>query len=262
MLLKNQKGMSLVEVLVAVLLLGITMIPLMEMVVAGRQFTTAARHEVAALNFTQEIFEEIKGVSPGQIGIAGENAGGGHDTIRLAAGAEALKPGCLISITAGKGEGQVRRVAYFDEISKIATVEPDWRPDGVPDHTSSYLLCSDGAFMTGRVQSAGADTIGLAGGENSKDDFYRGCYIEIAGGTGSGQIRRVRDYNGLTKVAKLETGWQVAPDSTSLYKLYRYEYRVEVLESAGIFKTIKVTSRYRDKDKLREVSLTTAKLKR
>ena len=60
MLFQNERGMSLIEVLVAVLILGLALVPLMSTFASGSLFATRARHEVKALNLAQSKLEEIK----------------------------------------------------------------------------------------------------------------------------------------------------------------------------------------------------------
>ena len=82
-------------------------------------------------------------------------------------------------------------------------------------------------------------TITLATSASSVDDYYNGAWIRIISGTGSGQIRRVLDYDGLTKTATIystanetaspqtpPTGmdFTTVPDATSVYNLYDGQY--------------------------------------
>ena len=68
MVWKNREGMSLIEVIVATLLLAIAIIPLLQFFITGSTLTATARHEVTALNFAQEL-EELK-MSIITIGVA------------------------------------------------------------------------------------------------------------------------------------------------------------------------------------------------
>lgn len=256
---KDEKGLSFIEVMVAILVLGVTIIPLINFFRISSTFSFTARQEVGALNFTQSLLEEIKGVPSKWVGVAG---GGGSSQIKLAGDAGNISPGCLVAITSGKGEGQARRIVNYNESTRMAVVEPSWVAGSEPDGTSHYLLGHEGEFGFGTVREASAGTIRLAGAANPRDDFYRGFQVEIAGGSGSGQVRRISSYKGSARVAEIEPEWEVIPDTSSIYKLYRYPYRVEVLNSAGILKTVRVTSLYQDGDLSREVSLTTEKLKR
>lgn len=56
----NQSGMSLIEVMVAFVILTILTAPLISCFVAGNALAAAARNDVAALSLAQQKLEEIK----------------------------------------------------------------------------------------------------------------------------------------------------------------------------------------------------------
>lgn len=76
---------------------------------------------------------------------------------------------------------------------------------------------TDYSIETGTAQSGGASNITLAAGASATNDYYNNLYIITTGGTGSGQIRRVSDYVGATKVATISVAWSVVPDATTTY---------------------------------------------
>ncbi len=262
MILKNQNGMSLLEVTVAILILGLVTVPLVGLFLRGSIFTAVARHEVTALHFAQEIMEEIKSIPFEQLGKARGSMG--NDKITLAGDVVSDLMGYLVLITAGEGKGQVREITEFNVKTKIATVKPSWEAAKQPDNTSSYIMHKN-SYLIGTVQGSGSNTIKLSESENSSADFYKDYYVEISAGAGSGQIRKITGYDGNTKVATVESNWDIRPDKTSLYKLYRYSYEVDVTENESNknLKTITVTVFYRaENTELKKVSLTTEKLKR
>jgi hypothetical protein len=67
------------------------------------------------------------------------------------------------------------------------------------------------------AQGGTASTITLAASANANDDFYNKSQLKIVGGTGVGQTRTFKDYNGATKVATACEDWIVTPDNTSKY---------------------------------------------
>lgn len=69
------------------------------------------------------------------------------------------------------------------------------------------------------AQGGGASTITLDTGASATDDFYNGNWIYITGGTGVGQMLRVIDYVGATKVATMVASWKVNPDATSTFAI-------------------------------------------
>ena len=69
------------------------------------------------------------------------------------------------------------------------------------------------------AQSATASTITLATEASAVDDIYNEMLIEITAGSGSGQISKITDYNGTTKVATVEANFNPIPDDTSVYRI-------------------------------------------
>ncbi len=265
-LIKDQKGMSLVEAAVAVLIFGVVTLPLIYLFQSGNAYTGAARHEVAALNSAQQIMEQIKGSPYKSVGLARDGATPGTIVLGSDAGSLELSGIKLICITAGNGAGQVRRLTGFDSYTKVASINMPWdlQADGtsLPDHTSTYLLCDNGSIFTGLARSGGSDIIQLASNESNRSGFFNDFYIEICGGRGAGQTKKVINYDGNKKTAQVETCWDEQPDSTSLYRLYRYKYSVEIARMEENLKTVSVRTYYPEKNIFKEVSLTTDKLKR
>ena len=72
---------------------------------------------------------------------------------------------------------------------------------------------------SGTAQSATSTTITLKATSSATNDIYNGMSIEITGGPGVGQIRRIEDYVGSTKVATVESAWTVTPNGTSTYEV-------------------------------------------
>lgn len=74
--------------------------------------------------------------------------------------------------------------------------------------------------LTGTAQAGASGSITLAAlGPSSTDDLYKGMVIRTTGGTGSGQRRVVKAYNGTTKVATVNVAWSVTPDATTTYSI-------------------------------------------
>lgn len=70
--------------------------------------------------------------------------------------------------------------------------------------------------VTGTATAGAAGTITLTG-TSATNDVYNDMYVYITEGTGIGQIRKITDYVGATKVATVENNWTVNPDNTSVY---------------------------------------------
>ncbi len=77
------------------------------------------------------------------------------------------------------------------------------------------------SLASGTTQAGTPYTITLAADANAIDDFYppNKCRIVLTGGTGSGQSRLVKGYNGATKILKIEGIWLTVPDGTTTYEI-------------------------------------------
>lgn len=114
-----------------------------------------------------------------------------------------------------------------------------------------YQSANDGGFgdvvsdtpdESGTVQNGGnsSTTIHLSASSNLDDNYYAGWWVKIIGGTGKDQVRRIKSYNGSTKIATLYTtidqtvlgnpipiegmDFSTIPDDTSSYSLYPCEF--------------------------------------
>lgn len=77
---------------------------------------------------------------------------------------------------------------------------------------------TDYSVENGTAQAGSGTSITLAVGASATNDYYNNLYVITTGGTGSGQTRRVSDYNGTTKVATITAAWSVALDATTTYR--------------------------------------------
>ena len=75
------------------------------------------------------------------------------------------------------------------------------------------------ATRTGTAQAGAAGSITLDAGASAVDQFYTPMVIRLTGGTGAGQIRKIVDYNGTTKVATPDRVWTTPPDGTSVFRI-------------------------------------------
>ncbi len=155
--------------------------------------------------------------SYGKSEASGTAQAGAATTITLAAGdtnADDYYNGMVIEITGGEGAGQWARITDYVSSTKIATLATTW---GItPDNTSTYQILGG---YTGTAQAGASTTITLASGESATDDFYNGMLVRITSGTGSGQVRRITDYVGSSKVATVDTAWTTPPNNTSVYRV-------------------------------------------
>ena len=78
------------------------------------------------------------------------------------------------------------------------------------------VLDSNKTVITGTA-GAGANTTITFTGKSATNDVYNNMYVYITGGTGIGQVRKITDYVGASKIATVEEAWTVNPDNTSTY---------------------------------------------
>lgn len=76
------------------------------------------------------------------------------------------------------------------------------------------------------AQGGSLSAIVLASSASDKNDYYKNMFVEIVGGSGTGQIKKIFSYNGATKTAEIEGNWQIIPNSASVYKIESYFYYI------------------------------------
>ncbi len=101
---------------------------------------------------------------------------------------------------------------------EIVTDLPEGRVD-----PSDEIIFQDGhllaIFEEGLSQGGGVETITLEFSASTEDDYYEDMFIKITGGTGIGQIRKIIDYNGTTKIATIRSDWETVPVIGSSYQI-------------------------------------------
>jgi len=105
-----------------------------------------------------------------------------------------------------------------------------------------------GSYNT--AQAGTSTTITLAATASAVDDIYAGYWIRIISGTGSSQVRRIKSYNGTSKVATIystadQTGvldspspvegldFTTNPDATSVYGLFPCAWILSIWDSTN-----------------------------
>lgn len=108
----------------------------------------------------------------------------------------------------------------------------------------------DTSTYTGTVQLNGntLTTICLDPSSSSTNDFYAGWWIKITSGTGANQVRKIKSYNGSTKIATIfDSSDQLSlssypiegmdfttiPDSSSTYSLYSCHYVMNIWDESS-----------------------------
>ena len=110
----------------------------------------------------------------------------------------------------------------FDFVPKYAFAFTVYEGQGnlTPDAASGKIkLTSDYTPVTGTAQSGNISRITLATSASSVDDFYNNLYVRITGGQGAGQIRRIYNYTGSSRIAYVSPSWDTNPSNTSTYSI-------------------------------------------
>ncbi len=81
-------------------------------------------------------------------------------------------------------------------------------------NSDTFVPQESGAFQAG---SSTPGTLVLGAHSSSTDDFYNGWWIRITSGSGSGQVRRIKDYVGSTKTATLFVTSDNTPNSVPAF---------------------------------------------
>ena len=82
---------------------------------------------------------------------------------------------------------------------------------------------------SGTATAGAAGTITLQAGSVPVDDYFNGCVIFIASGTGLNQCRMITDYVDSTRVASVTPNFATNPSSDSVYTIYLTDIAVNAL---------------------------------
>jgi len=158
--------------------------------------------------------------------IRGRNtaAGGNVAYITLDASASAVDnfyQGLYVTIIGGTGIRQTRRIEHYTQADKRAYVTPAFST--APDATSIFLVhgVPSGRLLyehAGLAQAGAAGSITLATTASASANIYKGMFVRIVAGTGTGQCRYINDYTA-GRVASVTPNWVTNPDATSVYEL-------------------------------------------
>lgn len=93
-------------------------------------------------------------------------------------------------------------------------------------------VVADPPDLTGTAQGSGVSSITLALSASAFDDTYNDWWIRITAGTGTGQVRKIINYTGVSRVATV-SGWVILPDITSVYALYPCTYAGTIYDTVN-----------------------------
>lgn len=90
---------------------------------------------------------------------------------------------------------------------------------------SNYVATLSGQFTASDLRESipgitgNTTTYRLAESASSNSDFYVGSALYISGGTGAGQLKRITDYDAVSRVATVNSIFTVAPSTDSTYTI-------------------------------------------
>ncbi len=149
--------------------------------------------------------------------LEGTSTGAGVDTLTIdpAAASEIddFYVGMTLTIINGPGAGEARQVTNYDQATGVVTVDSPW---ATPPTGSTYIFTP---VVEGRLQGGGANTITLSGASSEINDFYNGASITIENVDGSVETKKIIAYDGVTKVATVDTAFATNPTNTSDYSI-------------------------------------------
>ncbi|MHB8270290.1 hypothetical protein [Bradyrhizobium sp.] len=90
------------------------------------------------------------------------------------------------------------------------------------------------SYQSSSAVSAGLSSLVLATNASTVADHYVGMYIELTGGTGAGQFRRIDAYVPGTRTITVATAWSVSPAAGTTYSI------VDFSEGGAVIDTIKL----------------------
>lgn len=112
----------------------------------------------------------------------------------------------------------------YTDITVTDTTEADDQITQAEELIDAYVGPQDRAVSgeyLGRMSAVSGSTFTLETDQQNMfyDDYFKYCVVEIVGGTGIGQIKKITSS---TYAGVLTTeGWDTTPDTTSVYKIYQ-----------------------------------------
>ncbi len=86
------------------------------------------------------------------------------------------------------------------------------------------LFVGNNVLQSGTARSGTSGGIQLATSASAVDDYYKDQIVKVVSGAGAGQYRKIIGYNGATRVAIVDTPWDVIPNATSVYEIYHFSW--------------------------------------
>ncbi len=92
-------------------------------------------------------------------------------------------------------------------------------------------------IFTGTATAGSTNTITFPAGASAVNDLYVGATINLTGGAGAGQSRRIINYVGATRVATVDTNWVANPGNTTVFDVLAGSSSLNVVEGTIISAT-------------------------
>lgn len=118
-------------------------------------------------------------------------------------------------------------IAELSQYADITVTDTDEALDQISqaeEDVDSFVGPQDKAVKSeylGRMSAVSGNTFTLEQTHQNQfyDDYFTWCVVEIVGGTGAGQLKRITGstYAGVLTVE----GWDTTPDTSSVYKIYQ-----------------------------------------
>ncbi|MEM7315755.1 MAG: hypothetical protein AAF497_21665, partial [Planctomycetota bacterium] len=149
---------------------------------------------------------------------------GDSNSVRLAASSSlqtSYYNHCRIFIPA---LGEWRLITQYDGATQTATVNRQWSSSPIAGQKYEISIFSNSRMVVCRMAgtaTAGNNQIYLNPDDSAVDDVYNNCEIRLTDGPGKGQTRRIKDYDGLTHCATVNSAWGVNPTAQTKYEIYR-----------------------------------------
>lgn len=148
------------------------------------------------------------------------------NTIKLALTAsivDNIYNGYVIEIIKGAGKGnyrQMRIIKSYNGATQTATIDTIWNI--LPDDNSEYVIHQN----SGLIQEGGSFYCKLKRSESSTDGIFTGCYMNIfeykdfSISQRDYKLTKIIEYDGTTKIVKIDRGFISIPDSNYIYIIY------------------------------------------
>jgi hypothetical protein len=119
------------------------------------------------------------------------------------------------------------RVELSDNVIVINSGPSSTKDSGYLVQRFDDDMLTDVPLETGLAQDGSLSTITLAVGSSSVDNYYKNMMINLTNNNPSGVlnlVRKIISYDGTTKIATLNTSWDVIPTSNTTYSLFGNVY--------------------------------------